>query len=44
MSPVFDATLTQNVANTQAAADVKVDGKMINAKMPVRYLVFLEKN
>lgn len=42
-SPVLDATLTQDVANTHATADVEVDGKVVLAKMPVTYLLFLEK-
>jgi hypothetical protein len=43
VSPVLDATLTQDVANTQTTADVEVDGKVILAAMPVTYLLFLEK-
>jgi hypothetical protein len=43
MEPVFDVTLTQDVANTRTTADVEVDGMVVLAKVPVTYLLFLEK-
>jgi hypothetical protein len=43
MGPVFDTTLTQDIANTRARADVEVDGTVVLADVPVTYLLFLEK-
>jgi hypothetical protein len=43
MAPVYDATLTQDSANTRAVADVEVDGTVVLPKVPVTYLLFLEK-
>ena len=40
---LFDVTLTQDVANTQAKSDVVVDGNTILSNVPVTYLLFLEK-
>ena len=43
MTPVFDTTITQDVANTRARADVEVDGTVVLKDVPVTYLLFLEK-
>ncbi len=43
MVPVFDVTLTQDVTNREADADVVVDGVLILEAVPVTYLLFLEK-
>ena len=43
LTELFDITLTQDSANTEAKADVVVDGKVIAANVPVTYLLFLEK-
>lgn len=43
MSRLFDVTLTKDVGNTSALADVVVDGQTILASAPVTYLLFLEK-
>lgn len=43
LSNLFDITLTKEVANTKASADVVVDGKTILKNVPVTYLLFLEK-
>lgn len=43
LTPVFDTTLTQDVANTEARADVEVDGQKVLEGVPVTYLLFLEK-
>lgn len=43
MSDLLDSTATQDFANCKAKADVKVDGKVILADVPVTYLLFLEK-
>jgi len=43
MAPVFDTTITQDVANTRARADVEVDGVAVLKDVPVPYLLFLEK-
>lgn len=40
---LFDVTLTKEAANAQAKADVKVDGQVLLADVPVTYLLFLEK-
>jgi hypothetical protein len=39
----FDVTLTKEVNNAKAVADVKVDGNVLIANAPVTYLLFLEK-
>lgn len=43
MTRLFDVTLTKDVGNTTAKADVVVDGNTILADVPVTYLLFLEK-
>lgn len=43
LSNLFDITLTKEVANTKASANVVVDGKTILKNVPVTYLLFLEK-
>lgn len=40
---LFDITLTQEVANAKAKANVVVDGKTVLPNVPVTYLLFLEK-
>jgi hypothetical protein len=40
---LFDVTATKDWANTEAAADVVVDGTTIIMSAPVTYLLFLEK-
>jgi hypothetical protein len=39
---VFDITATRNWGNTQAKADIVVDGKVLLKDVPVEYLLFLE--
>lgn len=43
MTRLFDVTLTKDAANCHAAADVVVDGEALLRKVPVTYLLFLEK-
>jgi hypothetical protein len=43
LSRMFDLQLTQDHANTQAFADVVVDGAVLLPAVPVTYLLFLEK-
>lgn len=43
LTNLFDITLTKEIANTKANADVVVDGKVILKSAPVTYLLFLEK-
>lgn len=43
LTNLFDITLTKEVANTKATADVVVDGKTVLKNVPVTYLLFLEK-
>jgi len=43
MTRLFDVTLTKDQANTAARADVSVDGHVLLPKVPVTYLLFLEK-
>lgn len=43
LTRLFDVVLTQDTANTRAAADVVVDDTIILANVPVTYLLFLEK-
>lgn len=43
LTNTFDAVLTQDVGNTQAKADVVVDGVAILKDVPVTYLMYLEK-
>lgn len=40
---LFDVTATKDYANSQAKADVVVDGRVIIVAAPVPYLLFLEK-
>ena len=40
---LFDVTATQDYGNTQATADVVVDGQILVQAAPVSYLLFLEK-
>ena len=40
---LFDTVYTQDVANCQAKADIKVNGRVILASVPVTHLLFLEK-
>ena len=40
---LFDVTLTKEVANTTAKANVVVDGETILTDVPVTYLLFLER-
>jgi hypothetical protein len=43
MTELFDVTATKDWANTQAKADVVVDGRTILTDVPATYLLFLEK-
>lgn len=43
MSKLFDVTATKDWANGQAVADVVVDGNVLLPKVPITYLLFLEK-
>jgi hypothetical protein len=43
LTKLFDITLTKDVANCSAKADVVVDGKVLVKDAPVTYLLFLEK-
>lgn len=43
LTRLFDVTLTKEVGNSQAKADVVVDGKVLLKQVPVTYLLFLEK-
>jgi hypothetical protein len=43
LTRLLDVTLTKDAANCTAAADVKVGGKVLLEKVPVTYLLFLEK-
>jgi hypothetical protein len=43
MTRLFDVTLTKDAANCHASADVTVDGEPLLRKVPVTYLLFLEK-
>lgn len=40
---LFELTLTHEVGNQRAGADIMVDGRLILADVPVTYLLFLEK-
>lgn len=44
MNRLFDLTLTKEVANQQAVADIVVGDVTILAEVPVTYLLFLEKS
>jgi hypothetical protein len=43
MTKLFDVTATKDWANGQATANVIVDGKILLEKVPITYLLFLEK-
>lgn len=43
LTRLFDVTAVKDSANCVAKADVVVDGKVLLAKVPVAYLLFLEK-
>lgn len=43
LTRLFDVTYTKDEANTHARADVTVDGVVLAEKVPVTYLLFLEK-
>lgn len=43
LTELFDVTATKEEGNRGAEADIVVDGKVIAAKVPVTYLLFLEK-
>ena len=43
LTRLFDVTLTKDVANCTAAADVTVNGEPLLRGVPVTYLLFLEK-
>lgn len=43
LTRLFDVTATKEWGNTGATADVVVDGEVLLAKVPVTYLLFLEK-
>lgn len=43
LSDLWDVVATQDAANCEAKADVRVDGKTIVASVPVTSLLFLEK-
>ena len=43
LTRLFDVTATKDWANCTARADVKVDGRVLVADVPVSYLLFLEK-
>lgn len=43
LTRVMDVTATKDAANTQAKADVKVDGQVVLSDVPVTTLMFLEK-
>ncbi len=43
LTRLFDVTATKDWANTEARADVTVDGTTLLAGVPVSYLLFLEK-
>lgn len=43
LTKLFDIVATKDWANTTAQADVAIDGKVLLEKVPVSYLLFLEK-
>jgi hypothetical protein len=43
LARLFDITATRDYANCEARADVKVDGEILLAQVPVTYLLFLAK-
>jgi hypothetical protein len=43
LTELFDITATKDCTNQVAVADVVIDGKVLLSKIPVTYLLFLEK-
>jgi hypothetical protein len=43
LTPLLDATLARDLANTEAKANVEVDGRVILKDVPATYLLWLEK-
>ena len=43
LTRLFDVTLTKDVANGKATADIIIDGNTLATNVPVVYLLFLEK-
>lgn len=43
LTELMDVVLTKDIANTQATANVEVDGEVILTGVPVTYLLFMEK-
>lgn len=43
LTEYFDIVFTKDSSNLEAVADVRVDGKVILERVPVTYLLFLEK-
>jgi hypothetical protein len=43
LTRLFDVTATKDWANGDAKADVVIDGRVLIAKVPITYLLFLEK-
>jgi len=43
LTRLYDVTATKDWANSEAKADIVVEGKVIIAQVPVTYLLFLEK-
>jgi hypothetical protein len=43
LTRLFDVTATKDWANTQAKADIVIDGTVLLAQVPATYLLFLEK-
>jgi hypothetical protein len=41
LTRIFDVTVTKDVANCSAKADVKVDDRVLLRDIPVTYLLFL---
>ena len=44
LTDLFTITARKDFTNTQAKADIKIDGKVLLTGVPVPYLLFLEKN
>ena len=44
LTDLFTITARKDFTNTQARADIKIDGKVLLPDVPVPYLLFLEKN
>jgi hypothetical protein len=43
LTRLFDVTLTKDVSNCKARADILIDGAVLAPQVPVTYLLFLEK-